>query len=116
MLWLTHLIKQQLKLEKLFHFLLGFIFILKKFIFISFDNRKDIMYLDKHNENINEYVNKYGKAFYLDSDVLIFELLENLRIRLNDLVESNEEILKNSDYFECIKKDETEISTNYCMG
>lgn len=33
------------------------------FLFISFDNRKDIMYLDKHNENIDEYVNKYGYEY-----------------------------------------------------
>ena len=34
-----------------------------RFLFISFDNRKDIMYLDKHNDNINEYVNKYGYEY-----------------------------------------------------
>jgi len=34
-----------------------------KFLFVSFDNRTNLSYLDKHNENINKYVNKYGYTY-----------------------------------------------------
>ena len=64
-----------------------------KFLFLSFDNRTNISYITKHNENVNNYVKQYGyeykfltKCFYNVYWCKILLVLEELKTNKYDYV------------------------------